>query len=214
MVKCCVFFAVRTELLNIIRMSFGFKGLTEPVNAYCYSFSFINFPNYSCFSFLRLTSGFNLIHVLSLFCELIHTYSVSTPLSVSLSSFISSFSFSTSLFCYFLPDDWLINSLFNRTNVKERHSIQCCVISVSCSRNYPFLWNLKFHYPVHKSLLLDPTLSQFVQNICSRCEGGGKNCRPIRKSFIVTTSHTIFLMPRFTLQSPVGTICATCFNSH
>jgi hypothetical protein len=27
MVKSCVFFAVRTELLNIILMSFGFKGL-------------------------------------------------------------------------------------------------------------------------------------------------------------------------------------------
>jgi hypothetical protein len=27
MVKCCVFFAVRAEFLNIIYMSFGFKGL-------------------------------------------------------------------------------------------------------------------------------------------------------------------------------------------
>jgi hypothetical protein len=27
MVKCCVFFAVRTEFLNIIWTSFGFKGL-------------------------------------------------------------------------------------------------------------------------------------------------------------------------------------------
>jgi hypothetical protein len=27
MVKCCVFFAVRTEFLNIILTSFGFKGL-------------------------------------------------------------------------------------------------------------------------------------------------------------------------------------------
>jgi hypothetical protein len=27
MVKCCVFFAVRTEFLNIIQTSFGFKGL-------------------------------------------------------------------------------------------------------------------------------------------------------------------------------------------
>jgi hypothetical protein len=29
MVKCCVFFAVRTEFLNIIYKSFGFKGLKE-----------------------------------------------------------------------------------------------------------------------------------------------------------------------------------------
>jgi hypothetical protein len=29
MVKCCVFFAVRTEFLNIIQTSFGFKGLRE-----------------------------------------------------------------------------------------------------------------------------------------------------------------------------------------
>jgi hypothetical protein len=27
MVKCCVFFAVQTELFNIIQMSFNFKGL-------------------------------------------------------------------------------------------------------------------------------------------------------------------------------------------
>jgi hypothetical protein len=27
MVKCCIFFAVRTEFLNIIWTSFGFKGL-------------------------------------------------------------------------------------------------------------------------------------------------------------------------------------------
>jgi uncharacterized membrane protein len=27
MVKCCVFFAVRTEFLNIIQAIFGFKGL-------------------------------------------------------------------------------------------------------------------------------------------------------------------------------------------
>jgi hypothetical protein len=29
MVKCCVFFAVRTEFLNIIETSFGFKWLTN-----------------------------------------------------------------------------------------------------------------------------------------------------------------------------------------
>jgi hypothetical protein len=29
MVKCSVFFVVRTEFLNIIYMSFGFKGLME-----------------------------------------------------------------------------------------------------------------------------------------------------------------------------------------
>jgi hypothetical protein len=29
MVKCSVFFAVRTELLNIIYTSFGFKGLNR-----------------------------------------------------------------------------------------------------------------------------------------------------------------------------------------
>jgi hypothetical protein len=31
MVKCGVFFAVRTEFLNIIQTSFGFKGLREEI---------------------------------------------------------------------------------------------------------------------------------------------------------------------------------------
>jgi hypothetical protein len=34
MVRCCVFFAVRTKLLNITEMNFGFKGnefLTDPI---------------------------------------------------------------------------------------------------------------------------------------------------------------------------------------
>jgi hypothetical protein len=36
MVKCCIFFAVQTGFLNIIQMSFGFKGLIlipgDPIN--------------------------------------------------------------------------------------------------------------------------------------------------------------------------------------
>jgi hypothetical protein len=36
MVKCCVFFAVRTELLNIIQMSFGFKGLSRIYSLYLF----------------------------------------------------------------------------------------------------------------------------------------------------------------------------------
>jgi hypothetical protein len=31
MVKCCAFFAVWTEILNIICMSFGFKGLNSEI---------------------------------------------------------------------------------------------------------------------------------------------------------------------------------------
>jgi hypothetical protein len=31
MVKSCVFFAVRTEFLNIIQMSFGFKALMRDI---------------------------------------------------------------------------------------------------------------------------------------------------------------------------------------
>jgi hypothetical protein len=34
MVKCGVFFAVRTELLNIIQASFVFKGLNKPYTQY------------------------------------------------------------------------------------------------------------------------------------------------------------------------------------
>jgi hypothetical protein len=35
MVKCCVFFAVRTEFLNIIQTSLGFKGLIEYPSRVC-----------------------------------------------------------------------------------------------------------------------------------------------------------------------------------
>jgi hypothetical protein len=42
MVKCCVFFAVRAEFLNIILTSFGFKGLRQVA---CESVSFPSFFN-------------------------------------------------------------------------------------------------------------------------------------------------------------------------
>jgi hypothetical protein len=44
MKKCCVFFAVRTDLLHIIEISFGFKGLiaynndAEPKNNSCFNY--------------------------------------------------------------------------------------------------------------------------------------------------------------------------------
>jgi hypothetical protein len=41
MVKSCVFFAVRTEFLNIIYTSFGFKGLIDSTSVFCSQYIYV-----------------------------------------------------------------------------------------------------------------------------------------------------------------------------